>query len=87
MLSLCGLKVIVNNNLKSGPRLQLSEKFAAMMPPEWVKEQNEWLRNFFGEYTDCFVMGSGTVVMSPEKFAKLRVQLTTQPAQEQGGKE
>ena len=79
MNSLCGISVVVNNNLKSGPKLQLSEKFAAMMPTDWVEEQNKWLRNFFREYADCFIVGGNMLVVSPEKYARLRVQLKAKP--------
>jgi len=70
--ALAGLKVIVNPMLDNWPKFQLSPKFAAMMPPSWADETNQWMREFFGTESRVFKIGNHTLMVGPKVLEQMK---------------
>ncbi|NIE67455.1 hypothetical protein [Burkholderia sp. Ax-1719] len=70
-----GLDIAVNPALDNVPRMQTSPKFAALMPPEFVAELNDWMHQFFGTENLIYQLGANKFVMGPKNYALLRARL------------
>ena len=62
MNTLFGMPVYVDPSLDNWPKFQLSPEFAAMMPPEWVSQTNQWCREFFGTESKAIVVNRALLV-------------------------
>jgi hypothetical protein len=66
-----GMRVFVDNSLDNVPRMQLTSAFADMMPADFVRETNAWMREFFGTENKILAFGGNSVVMGPDTYEAL----------------
>ncbi|WP_246641675.1 hypothetical protein [Paraburkholderia edwinii] len=67
-----GMKVVVNGALDGKPRMTVNEKFAELMPADFVTDLNAWMLRRFGRTDDQIIMYGDTVVMGRMAYAKLK---------------
>ncbi len=67
-----GMKVIVDHSLDDVPRMQLSPKFAANMPEQFVAETNAWMIEFFGRENRCYYLHGNTLVIGPKSYRAMQ---------------
>lgn len=70
MKTLFGLNVVVSPLVQPVPKVQLSPDFDACSP-HVKSEMNAWLLDRFGTREVCYVIGGGTLVLSPRHMATL----------------
>lgn len=75
--SLFGIPVYVYPSLDNWPKFQLSPEFAAMMPADWVAEQNQWCREFFGTESKAMIVNRA-VLVGPKGMQALRARTATE---------
>jgi hypothetical protein len=83
MQTLYGMKVIESPLITEVPKLQLSHDFNACSEG-MKKHMNDWLREKFGTYLPCYVLGVDTIAMHPKHTAMLKLQTKTYNAQVTG---
>ncbi|POR52780.1 hypothetical protein B0G62_10477 [Paraburkholderia eburnea] len=71
-----GLDIAVNPMLDNVPRMQTSPKFAALMPPEFVAELNDWMLKFFGTESAVYRLPGNRLVMGTKAYAALQRELS-----------
>lgn len=69
----CGMPISI---VYPSPRMTVSPRLAELMPPEWVKETNDWMAGFFGYHDEieCFRTHSHWF-MGPEFFKNFKEQM------------
>lgn len=67
-----GMKVVQSSIIQEVPKIQLRSDFDACSEKA-KREMNNWLRERFGTYLPCYVIGGNTIVMHPKHAAKLRI--------------
>ena len=68
-----GMKIVESPLISEVPKLQLSHDFTACSDA-MKKHMNDWLRETFGTYLPCYVIGGDTIAMHPRHAAMLRAQ-------------
>ena len=71
MTTLNGMKVFSSAFIQEVPKLQLSSDFHACSG-EMKQSMNTWLRERFGTYLPCYVIGE-SIFMHPKHFAELKI--------------
>ena len=71
MNTLNGMKIVESRLIQEIPKLQLSQDFTACSD-DMKKNMNIWLRETFGTYLPCYVIGGNTAVIHPNHAALLR---------------
>ncbi|QTD88323.1 hypothetical protein [Burkholderia anthina] len=67
-----GLRIIENATCDNVPKMTVSQRFAELMPADFVADLNAWMLGFFGTHDVMYRLGEGTVVMGPKTLALLK---------------
>lgn len=67
-----GMRVMFDEECDHSPRMTVSPRFAKLMPPEFVKDLNAWMVEFFGTERVMYRIGDHTVVMGHRSYEMLR---------------
>jgi hypothetical protein len=70
MTSLDSLQVLINDHIADVPRLRVNQRFAELMPREFVDELQAWMTKQFGTQPQIIRMG-GSVFMNQRTFDKM----------------
>ena len=68
-----GMKIVESPLIMEVPKLQLSHDFTACSDA-MKKHMNDWLREMFGTYLPCYVIGGDPIAMHTKHVAMLRAQ-------------
>jgi hypothetical protein len=67
---LTGLQIMVNDWIEDTPRMRVSQRFAELMPAEFVDELQTWMTKRFGTEPQIIMMGQ-TVLMNQRTYDKV----------------
>lgn len=67
------MKIIESPFITAVPKIQLSPDFTACSDA-MKQNMNNWLRDTFGTYLPCYVIGGDAIVMHPKHVAMLRIE-------------
>jgi hypothetical protein len=71
-MNINGMNVIVNAALDVFPRMQVSPRFADLMPADFVADLNAWMREFFGTHAIAVTLDRNTVAVGPKTLQAMR---------------
>ncbi|EIP85851.1 hypothetical protein A33K_16941 [Burkholderia humptydooensis MSMB43] len=66
-----GLKIVVDSIFDDCPRMQVSSRFAELMPEQFVIDLNGWMREFFGTENRMVSVGDEALLMGPKGYEVL----------------
>lgn len=70
-----GMRYHVNPDLDDQPRMAVSQKFADLMPPEFVADLNAWMLEFFGRENRVYCLHGHTLILGPKTLAAMEREL------------
>lgn len=72
MNTLMGIEIVIDPAFDDVPRMQVSRRFAELMPDEFVLDLNDWMRRFFGTECRAIQAGDRTIAMGPKGYEALK---------------
>jgi hypothetical protein len=66
-----GMRVHVNPDMDDQPRMTASQKFADLMPAEFVADLNAWMLEFFGRENRVYCLHGHTLILGPKTLAAM----------------
>jgi len=66
-----GMRVIVNPMLDDVPRMRTAQRFAELMPADFVASLDAWMLEFFGTANTAMRLDSNTIAMGPKAYAAI----------------
>ncbi|OJB35378.1 hypothetical protein [Burkholderia ubonensis] len=71
MSTFMGIKIFVDPIFDDCQRMQVSDRFAELMPEQFVIELNGWMRRFFGTENRIVQVGDEAFLMGPKGYEAL----------------
>lgn len=71
MQTYMGIKLVVSEHIKPVPVLQIAHDFK-WCTDAYREKHNAWLLERFGTYEPVYMLGSGTMAVSPKTMAQMR---------------
>ncbi|WP_232457906.1 hypothetical protein [Burkholderia ubonensis] len=65
------MKIFVDPIFDDCQRMQVSDRFAELMPEQFVIELNGWMREFFGTENRMVLVGDEALWMGPKGYEAL----------------
>lgn len=73
-----GLTVMINSAFDDQPRMQVSARFADLMPADYVAELNAWMLERFGKHNTFYVHEGRTLFCGEKGFAQIKATIEKQ---------
>ncbi|KVD52082.1 hypothetical protein [Burkholderia ubonensis] len=72
MSTFMGMKIFVDPIFDDCQRMQVSDRFAELMPEQFVIDLNGWMREFFGTESRMVQVGNEALLIGPKGYEALK---------------
>jgi hypothetical protein len=73
--SIGGMDYIVDKSMDDQARMTVTQKFADLMPAEFVADLNAWMLEFFGRENRVYCLHGNTLILGPKTLAAMEREL------------
>lgn len=74
-----GMRYHVDKSMDDQPRMTVTQKFADLMPAEFVVDLNAWMLEFFGRENRIYCLHGHTLILGPKTLATIERTQGDQP--------